>query len=246
VRVRACYSPRNFTSPTDCPNQATATLTVAGAPLSISISDDNFLEKGLGEIAYIKKFLIQVNDAAGVAVKDAIVSASVDITHYGKGNVWGSPYLSVAIPSIRDIHPDYLPTTRPAVTVASLQQSTVPPPVAQNIWCLNEDWNRNGFLDTGSGEDINSDGSIQPKKAEVIVSYVNGNKTDANGQLLVQVSYGQNMGGWLAYTLRATTGVAGSEGDAAKSYVTDVLQGDVANGSFRSPPFGSNSCRVPG
>jgi hypothetical protein len=111
---------------------------------------------------------------------------------------------------------------------------------------LNEDWNRNGFLDTGSGEDINSDGSIQPKKAEVIVSYVNGNKTDANGQLLVQVSYGQNMGGWLAYTLRATTGVAGSEGDAAKSYVTDVLQGDVANGSFRTPPFGSNSCRVPG
>ena len=138
------------------------------------------------------------------------------------------------------------PTPRPVNEILSLQDSTATPPISQNIWCLNEDWNRNGFLDTGSGEDINKDGSIQPKKAEVIVSYVNGNKTDANGQLLVQVSYGQNMGGWLAYTLRATTGVAGSEGDAAKSYVTDVLQGDVVNGSFRTPPFGSRSCRIPG
>lgn len=246
VRVRACYSAQDFTSSTACPNEVTATLTVAGAPLSISIGDDNLLTKGLGNIAYIKQFLIQVNDAAGVAVRDAIVSASVDITHYGKGIAWGSPYFSVAVPSARDIHPDYLPTTRPAITIQSLQRSDTPPLANQNIWCLNEDWNRNGFLDTGSGEDINSDGSIQPKKAEVIVSYVNGNKTDANGQLLVQVSYGQNMGGWLAYTLRATTGVAGSEGDAARSYVTDVLQGDVENGSFLRPPFGSASCRIPG
>ena len=250
VKVRACYSLQDFIPPNNNPNNCTtyvdATLTVAGAPLSISISDNNLLQKGLGNIAYIKQFLIQVNDAAGVAVKDAIVSASVDITHYGKGAEWGSPYLGIAIPSARDIHPDYLPSPKPNGALESLQNSTLVPPVNQNIWCLNEDWNRNGFLDTGSGEDINGNGSIQPQKAEVIVSYVNGNKTDANGQLLVQVSYGQNMGEWLAYTLRATTGVAGSEGDAAKSYVTDVLQSDVANGSFRTPPFGSSSCRTPG
>lgn len=244
VRVRACYSATDFVSPTACPNAVEATLTVAGDPLGISISDNNLLEKGLGDIAYIKKFLIQVNDAAGVAVKDAIVSASVDITHYGKGVVWGDPYLAVSKPTIRDIHPDYLPSPMPADAVATLQASNVTPVAGQNIWCLNEDWNRNGFLD--AAEDMNMDGSIQPSKAEVIVSYVNGNKTDANGQLLVQVSYGQNMGRWLAYTLRATTGVAGSEGDAAKSYVTDVLEADVENGSFRTPPFGSGSCRAPG
>lgn len=243
VVVRACYSPTDFASTTACPNEVVATLTVAGAPLSISISDNNLLEKGLGNIAYIKKFLIQVNDAAGVAVRDAIVSASVDITHYGKGVAWEYPYEAVSTPNIRDIHPDYSPAPLPVGAVATLQPSDVTPVTGQKIWCLNEDWNRNGFLDTG--EDVNVDGSIQPRKAEVIVSYVNGNKTDANGQLLVQVTYGQNMGKWLAYTLRATTGVAGSEGDAAKSYVTDVLQADVENGSFRNPPFGSGSCRVP-
>jgi hypothetical protein len=245
VKVRACYSSRDFVSPKDCPNEVAATLTVAGAPLSISIGDDNLLVKGLGNIAYIKQFLIQVNDAAGVAVKDSIVSVSVDITHYGKGATWGSPYSLVPIPSIRDVHPDF-PATRPMGVVVSLQDSNTPPVANQNIWCLNEDLNRNGFLDTGAGEDINSDGSIQPRKAEVIVSYVNGNKTDANGQLLVQVTYGQNMGRWLAYTLRATTGVAGSEGDAAKSYVTDVLERDGPNGSFLTPPFGSRSCRISG
>jgi hypothetical protein len=244
VIVRACYSATDFTSPTDCPNEVFATLTVAGAPLSISISDNNLLEKGLGDIAYIKKFLIQVNDSAGVAVKDAIVSASVDITHYGKGLAWGNTYQVVPVPNSRYIHPDYSPTPMPVNALSTLQRSDAAPPAGQSIWCLNEDWNRNGFLDTGSGEDVNSDGSVQPKKAEIIVSYVNGNKTDENGQLLVQITYGQNVGRWLAYTLRATTGVAGSEGDASKSYVTDVLEADVENGSFLQPPFGSGSCRV--
>ena len=51
VRVRICYSQIDF-SVLDCPNSISATLTVAGAPLSISIGDDNLLEKGLGDIAY--------------------------------------------------------------------------------------------------------------------------------------------------------------------------------------------------
>lgn len=242
VVVRACFKLTDFTSASDCPQSVAASLTVAGTPLSISISDDNTMEKGLGGIAYVKKFLIQVNDSAGVAVKDAIVSASVDITHYGKGSVWTTPYRDVAIPSIHDLHTDYLPLPWPAGYVPSLSSSNYVPMDTEKIWCINEDWNRNGFLD--AGEDKNDDGIIQPRKAEIIVSYVNGNRTDANGQMLVQVSYGQNMGRWLAYTLRATTGVAGSEGDASKSYVTDVLKADVANGgSFLTPPFGSNSCR---
>ncbi|MEY4978334.1 MAG: hypothetical protein RLZZ352_604 [Pseudomonadota bacterium] len=243
VKVRACYSKTDFSSSSDCPNEVAATLTVSGTPLSISISDNNLLEKGLGNISYIKKFLIQVNDSAGVAVKDAIISASVDITHYGKSLLWGQTYQVIRIPNIRYIHSDYSPSPEPANAIADLQISTSPPLAGGSIWCLNEDWNRNGFLD--QGEDINKDSSIQPRKAEIIVSYVGTNKTNENGQLLLQVSYGQNMGRWLAYTLRVTTSVAGSEGDAAKSYVTDVLEGDVENGSFLTPPFGSGACTDP-
>ena len=242
VVIRACYSLSDFASATDCPNSVSANLTVNGTPLSISISDNNTLQKGLGGISYLKQFLIQVNDSSGVAVKDAVVSASVDITHFGKGATWDSAYRNVAIPTIRDIHSDFTPLPVPLNATPSLQPSTDVPAASESLWCINEDWNRNGFLDTG--EDRNSDGVIQPRKAEIVVSYVSGNKTDANGQLLLQVSYGQNMGGWLAYTLRATTNVAGSEGDASKSYVTDVLQTDIPNGSFLTPPFGAGSCIV--
>lgn len=241
VSLRACYSPVDFTSPSDCPNSVLANLTVAGTPLSISITDNNELAKGLGNIAYVKRFLVQVNDASGVAVADAVVSASVDITHYGKGASWGLPYLNVAVPSIRDVHPDYTPVDPRFVgATATLSPSNVAAPDTNRMWCLNEDFNRNGFLD--SGEDLDEDGGVEPRKAEITVSYVNGNRTDSNGQLLIQVTYGQTMGGWLAYTLRATTGVVGSEGDASRSFVTDVLQGDVQNGSFLTPPFGSESC----
>jgi hypothetical protein len=204
--------------------------------------------KGLGGIAYIKQFLIQVNDAAGVAIKDAVISTSVDITHYGKGADWSYGYIGVSNPNIRDYYSDWLPPSASSNAVQSLQASTYVPKTAtttplvvgEKIWCINEDWNRNGFLD--AGEDINHDGVLQPRKAEIVVSYVNGNKTDVNGQMLLQISYPQNMGGWLAYTLRATTSVAGSEGDASRSFVTGVLQADVLNGSFLVPPFGSGSC----
>lgn len=242
VVVRACWDKVSF-NVDECPNSVSGTLTVAGSPLSITIGDNNLLEKGLGNIAYIKKFLIQVNDAAGVAVKDAVVSVSVDITHYGKAQVWGLPWADIDVPNIRHIHKDYVPSPPPANYLQILTDSNTDPSNGFGRWCLNEDWNRNGFLDVN--EDVNLDGVIQPKKAEIIVSYVSGNKTDQNGQMLVQVAYPQNMGRWLAYTLRATTSVAGSEGDAAKSYVTDVLQADVQNGSFLTPPFGVNSCTDP-
>ena len=248
VKVRACYKSSDFSSATDCPNSVQATLTVAGTPLSISISDDNLLEKGLGNIAYLKKFLLQVNDASGVAVKGAIVSVSVDITHYGKGRFTGLYPLGNLAPSIQDPSLAYVATGTSTVSV--IPSATISPGFLlnssdnrfANVWCVNEDTNRNARMD--AGEDVNGDTFLTPKKAEVIVSYASGNTTDANGQMLVQVTYGQNVGRWLSYTLRVTTQVAGSEGDASKSYITDVLQGDVSNGSFLTPPYGVGSCSV--
>lgn len=249
VLLRACYKASDFTSASDCPNFVSSTLTVAGTPLGISIGDDNKLEKGLGEIAYLKKFLIQVNDASGAAVKDAIVSVSVDITHFGKGNYAGTYPVGSIAPTISDPSIGLVQTG--PTTVNLVQSPTIVPGTVTlasgtttfaNVWCVNEDINRNGALD--NGEERNGDGILTPRKAEVIVAYSSGNTTNANGQMLVQVTYSQNVGSWLAYTLRATTRVAGSEGDASKSYITDVLKEDVSNGSFLTPPYGSGSCSV--
>jgi hypothetical protein len=252
VQVRVCYATTDaglqdpISKALLCPNFKVASLTVNSQPLDISIGDDNKLTVGLGGVAYLKKFLIQVADASGVAVKDAVVSASLDITHFGKGPNWGSGYYPTQVPDINWIYGYNYGTVSNPVTYDKNQD----PNVAMNVWCVNEDTNRNGTLDVG--EDINGDGTglkgngvLDPGKSGVVLSYVSGNKTDENGQLLVQISYPQNVGRWLAYTIKATTSVVGSEGKSARSFVTDVLEADVKNGSFLTPPFGKKNCLFP-
>ncbi|MDR2298989.1 MAG: Ig-like domain-containing protein [Comamonas sp.] len=109
--------------------------------------------------------------------------------------------------------------------------------------CLNEDINRNGNLD--AGEDANGDGKLTPPKADIVVSYLNGRKTGANGRLAIQVEYPQNVATWLTYKLSVSSGVAGSEGRAERVFVTDFVEGDEKNGSFLVSPYGVTSKCLP-
>ena len=275
VKLQACFKNTDFDVAADftaggycsiATHLVQATLTVASVPLSISIGDNNVLLTSGDGVGYLKKFLIQVNDSSGVALPDAVVSLSIDITHYGKGRVSyyalvnPNVYPVVAPPTKLDgsIVPSCSTSGTPAVTTCVVVTDPVDPvtgyvvdnpttistspPVGFNIWCANEDKNRNGFLD--ASEDRNFNGTLEPRKADIIVAYVNGSKTDAKGQLLAQVTYPQSVGGWLAYTIRATTSVNGSEGDASRSFITSVLEADQKNGSFLTPPYGSNACNA--
>jgi hypothetical protein len=78
----------------------------------------------------------------------------------------------------------------------------------------------------------------------MIISYDNPSvtTTNASGLLIIRVEYSQRYGGWLAYRVRVTANVAGSQGLAERPFVTDVLQGDVGNGSFLTPAYGVNNC----
>jgi hypothetical protein len=259
VTIRMCFDYVDFPK-TGCPNSRISTLTVNSQPLDISIGNFNKLEVGLGGIAYVQKFLIQVADASGNAVPDAVVSMSVDISHFGKGffstatdtyaitggiapTASSLKYGDTASFVVSD------PVNGPNATktvVLTYDSQTIPGRsllFGNRVWCVNEDVNRNGFKD--GNEDINNNGLLEPSKSEIVLSYVNGNKTDANGQMLVQVSYPQNMGTWLAFTLKATTSVVGSQGSKERAFLTDVLIADVPNGSFRTPPFGFNRCVDP-
>jgi hypothetical protein len=243
VTIRMCFDYVDFLK-TECPNSRISTLTVNSQPLDISIGDFNKLEVGLGGIAYVQKFLIQVADASGNAVPDAVVSMSVDITHFGKGPFNSASGATATYQFTRDIPPTanglkYGDTFSTGTYTSSID----PKVVGLRVWCVNEDINRNGFKD--GGEDINLNGLLEPSKSEVVLSYVNGNKTDANGQMLIQVSYPQNMGTWLAYTLKATTSVVGSQGSKERPFTTNVLQADLPNGSFLTPPFGFDRCIDP-
>jgi hypothetical protein len=204
VKIRACYALTDAELANGaCPAQATSTLTVASQPLAITLGDNNELQKGTSNLTYIKRFDVAVADAAGNAVANAVVSASVDITHYLKGLTYNG----------------------------------------SKVACLNEDTNRNGFLDVG--DDVNGNGKLEPRKADVILSFLGTNTTGANGRMQIQVEYPQNVATWLSYTVRVTTNVAGSEGTDSKDYLTSFIKGDEENGSFLTPPYGSGPCNVP-
>ena len=86
VQIRVCYGLTDAEIANGaCPNSRTATMTVASQPLSITLGDNNELARGTDNLTYIKKFDIAVADAAGNAVPNAQISASVDLRVYGKG-----------------------------------------------------------------------------------------------------------------------------------------------------------------
>jgi hypothetical protein len=108
--------------------------------------------------------------------------------------------------------------------------------------CPNEDTNRNAFNDPG--EDKNMNGILDPRKSDISVSYADAGikTTNANGVLLIQVEYPQNVATWLNYTLKVSVNAAGSEGTAQRSLGTNFILGDDFNGSFLKSPYGRGDC----
>jgi hypothetical protein len=258
VRIRACYSSTDLTAAdiANCDAGVTAgnlrfvdaLLTVAGQAISVSIGDDNKLATGNGGVTYIKRFAITVADSAGVAVPNANVGISVDLTHYGKGNYTasyvqnGAPVLGLSVVPI-------------GLTSAYPNMTTDGSATAQRVWCPNEDVNRNGSVDPttafgGATENYNgsTDGSggatLDPRKSDLVVSFDDPavTTTDSTGVVLINVRYAQRFATWLAYKIRVTAEVAGSQGVAERTFVTDFLEADKDNGAFRSPPYGIHSC----
>ncbi len=197
VVIRACYGNTDAEIANGaCPYSRTATLTVATVPLSITLGSNNEMSKGANNLTYIKKFDVAVADAAGLAVSEASISASVDLVAYGKGKFAQEP----------------------------------------QVFCANEDSNRNGLLD--AGEDKNGDGALTPRKADIVVSYVGSRVTGTNGRATIQIEYPQNVATWLEYRVKVTTTVAGSEGTVERTFFTGFIEGDEDNGSFLISPYG--------
>lgn len=237
VTVKACYSASNFAVGT-CPASVTTSLTVAGQALAVSIGDDNLLGKGPG--TYIKRFAVTVADSAGRAVAGAPVDISVDLTHYAKG-AYDFPW----VPSDLDWGLSLVPLS---LTGAYPSIGAVPSLETGRSWCPNEDTNRNANVDPleniNGSVDSNGQPTLEPRKSDLIVSYDDPSvtTTNASGILVIKVEYSQRFATWLAYKVRVTANVAGSQGMAERLFVTQFVEGDQVNGSFLSPPYGFSAC----
>jgi hypothetical protein len=249
VTIRACYDVADFPVGA-CPNAARATLTVASEALSVNIRTNELIKSGRNSLTYIKEYVVMVVDAAGQAKPDVLITPSVDLPSFQKGfwvfsqavNRW------VRQPTLADTeYWAWNPANRSWGRVAP----TSGPPA-----CPNDDVNRNAVREAGNlvpgaaapdvsarEEDLNWNGDLDPRKADVAVTMVGSPRTDQNGLAVLQIEYGKNLASWVDFVITVTaSGVAGTEARAT----FQGLEGGLGNLPFEAtaitnrdvaPPF---------
>ena len=223
VTIRACWSYSDFAVGT-CPNAARTTVTIISEPLSVSIGTNNLIEIGASGLDYVKRYVVQVNDSSGLAKADVQISPSVDLPRYFKGE-WVRTFLSVG----------------PAWAKVERAQ------------CDNEDLNRNGISEIYSNgwiEDANASfnltpgrPALDPRKADVAISFEGSSRTDSRGQVVIAITYPQNVASWVEFNiLVSASGVSGTEGRANFKGVLPVLAAAIADTNiapaFQLSPYG--------
>lgn len=203
VTIRACYALNDWDfAANPCPNAVISTITVASEALSVNIRTNELIKSGDASLTYIKEFVVMVVDAAGQAKPDVQITPSVDLTGFYKGfYFWNGDFWQQQLT---------LANTENYSWSGSgwTQGGTTTQPV-----CPNDDVNRNGIRETG--EDLNGNGEIDPRKADVAIKMVGSSKTDANGLAIVQIEYGRSLGTWVDFVVTVTaSGVAGTEARA--------------------------------
>ncbi|HNT40165.1 MAG TPA: Ig-like domain-containing protein [Rubrivivax sp.] len=180
VTIRACWKTSDFApgeTIANCPagNLLTTSLTIVSNPVSISIGTDNTITDGATNLTYIKRFVVLVVDSAGNPKSDVQVTPSVDLGGFAKGQ--------------------YEVKTGGCGTADCWVQ--VPTAI-----CPNEDLNRNGVIDTG--EDVNGNGQMDPRKSDVSITLSGAAKTDANGVAVLQLEYPKSVGSWVNFKITVT------------------------------------------
>lgn len=229
VTIRACWDYNDFAAGT-CPNQATYQITVVSAALTVSIGTDNLI--GSGPQTYTKDYVVVVTDSAGQAVQNVVVTPSLDLTAFYKGDyaVSGSAWTQ------NDVTGDgpYVWDSTSGKWVDHFGDAgTIPA-------CPNEDENRNGVLE--ANEDLNQNGKLDPSGVTITALDSSGNPTtsavatDAGGLMHVRIQYAQNLATWVDYKITVTAKVAGTEGKAV--YAGNLPAPAIAfTTTTSSPPF---------
>lgn len=223
VTVRVCYAKDDWDfATTACPSGVTNTLTVTSEALSVNIRTNELIKEGPARLTYIKEFVVMVVDAAGQAKADVLITPSVDLPAYYKGfYFYNGQRWQQSITLLDTERYSWDPSTRSW----SKSGTTTQPQ------CPNEDVNRNGVREAGAyspgdaapalaarEEDLNWNGDLDPRKADVAIKMVNSARTDANGLAIVQIEYGKDLATWVDYVITVTaSGISGSEARARYS-----------------------------
>lgn len=216
VTVRACYNESDFGAD-ECPKWTDVKLTVTNEPIGITIGTDEVIQEGEGGLTYIKQYVVLAVNSSGQAMPNVEITPSIDLLRYRKGwYEWNGDVWMKRFPTQGD--PDGW--GRDAAI------------------CENEDRNRNGVLEGSgpSGEDLDSDGQLEPRRSDVSIRMVGSTRTDASGRAILQIEYPQNVASWVDFQILVAGAVAGSEGRATFTGNLPVSADDASDEKV-SPAF---------
>lgn len=217
---------------------ATATLTVAGGPLFVSIGFGNTIQRPT-TTEYQKTFNIRVTNSAGNAVSGASVTVRLRPTAFRKGAL---AFASAG--SSGGVWTYALATETTPGTALTPGQFVI----ASGLYieCPNEDYTNDGILD--SSKDFNASGTLEPRQvASVFFSTADGTPlsggtaattgtTATDGSAYITVRYSQRFALWAIYEIQVSTAVGGSEGRAQLGYILSGAAEDYTNANV--PPAG--------
>jgi hypothetical protein len=225
------------------------TLTIASEALSVNIRTNNLVKLGAANLTYIKEFVVMVVDAAGQAKADVLITPSIDLTAYYKGvYAWGGVAWKLQ------------PTLASSENYSWDGTQWVQGPATAQPQCPNEDANRNGVREASAyggavpavsarQEDLNWNGDIDPRKADVAIKMVGSPRTNADGLAVLQIEYGQNLATWVDYVITVTaSGISGTEARARYvglrygvgnlPFPADAVTSETVEPPFRISPYG--------
>ncbi len=190
---------------------ATASLTVGGQTVFLSMGTGNTIDPSLSTTQYRLPYSVQAIDAAGNGVNNVAVTFTVTSLGYIKGqrNWSGTTWATASNTAAGDLE---------AYVLAGIDG------------CRNEDINNNGILDPG--EDYNSNGELDPG---LVVSTDVGSATTTTGSATVNLIYPRDHAYYVAVRLTATATVSGTQSSASTDFWLPGLAADF-NTQTTAPP----------
>ena len=193
VKIHGCYGRTDDlgTTANGCLNGLAinpVTLTVVETPVSISIGGDDVLTIGDTGLTYIAKFTVLVVDSAGNPKSDVQVTPLVDLLGYGKGYFYYD-----------QLNKKWVIPLDGEADNPNTQEILLKCP---NEDRLEPDGIRNGTIE--SGEDINANLQLDPRKSDISVAMVGSTKTDKNGLATLRIEYPKSMANWVRYMIKVS------------------------------------------
>lgn len=219
ISIRACYGASDAQAQA-CTSSSTSGLlsqpiTIADEAVSVTIGTDGLLINEEATLSYAQQFVIKVVNSAGQPKAGLTVSAQINTVNYVKGFFeWDEDESEWVINSNKNLG-------------------------AAQV-CNKEDLDDDDRLDLG--EDLDHDTRLEPIRADVSLTAPNGWVTNAEGVVLVKMSYPKNVASWMKVNIVATSLVGGSEGRASRQQYLRALKDDLeeeAPPAFEYSPYGS-------